>query len=91
MIEKKVKIVNKLGIHARPATLFTQTANKYEAEIEVEKDGMVVDGKSILGLLMLVAGKGSEIIIRADGPDEEEALKELIKLVEEGFGEDKDP
>ncbi len=91
MVEKKVRIVNKLGIHARPATLFTQTASQFESEIEVEKDGMVADGKSILGLLMLVAGKGSEIIIRADGPDEEEALKELVKLVEEGFGEDKDP
>jgi phosphocarrier protein HPr len=91
MVERKVKIVNRLGIHARPATLFTQIANNFESDIEVEKDGMVVDGKSILGLLMLVAGKGSEIIIRADGPDEDEAIKELVKLVEDGFGEDKDP
>ncbi len=91
MVEKKVKIVNRLGIHARPATLFTKTASDFDSEIEVEKDGMVVDGKSILGLLMLVAGKGSEIIIRADGPDEEEALEALVKLVEDGFGEDKDP
>ncbi len=88
MIERKVKIVNKLGLHARPASLFAKTAEKFVSEITVEKDGMEVDGKSILGLMMLVADKDSYLTIRANGPDEKEAIEALVKLVEEGFGED---
>lgn len=88
MKEKKVVIPNKLGIHARPATLFAETASKFQSEVTVEKDGMEVNGKSILGLMMLVAPKGTEIIIRAEGPDEDEAIKALTKLVEDGFGEE---
>jgi phosphocarrier protein len=88
MIEKKVRIPNMLGLHARPASLFAKTAEKFESEITVEKDGIEVDGKSILGLMMLVAEKGSEILIRADGPDEKEAIDALVKLVEDGFGEE---
>ncbi|RKZ00088.1 MAG: phosphocarrier protein HPr [Candidatus Hydrothermota bacterium] len=88
MVKKTVKIVNSLGIHARPATLFVQTAEKFQSDITVEKNGMEVDGKSIFGLLMLVAGQGSSITIKAEGPDEEQAVEELAKLVESGFGED---
>ena len=88
MYEKKVKIVNKLGIHARPAQQFTAIARKFKSEITVEKDGNIANGKSILSLLMLVADYGSEIIIRAEGPDEQEAVEELAKLVEDGFGEE---
>ena len=88
MIEKKVKIVNTLGLHARPASLFAKTAEKFISDIMVEKDGMEVDGKSILGLMMLVADKNSTLTIRANGPDEKEAVETLAKLVEEGFGED---
>ena len=88
MKEAKVKIVNTLGLHARPASLFAKVAESFESEITVEKDGLEVDGKSILGLMMLVAEKGSELLIRADGPDEEEAIKALKELVENGFGED---
>jgi len=88
MREKKVMIPNKLGIHARPATLFAETASKFQSEVTVEKDGMEVNGKSILGLMMLVAPKGTEIIIRTEGPDEDEAIEALTKLVEEGFGEE---
>ncbi|HDM90401.1 MAG: HPr family phosphocarrier protein [Candidatus Hydrothermota bacterium] len=88
MIEKKVKIVNTLGLHARPASLFAKTAEKFISDITVEKDGMEVDGKSILGLMMLVADKNSTLTIRASGPDEKEAVEALAKLVEEGFGED---
>lgn len=87
MIEKKVRIPNMLGLHARPASLFAKLAEQFESEITVEKDGMEVDGKSILGLMMLVAEKGSEILIRADGSDERKAVEALVKLVEEGFGE----
>ncbi len=88
MKEAKVKIPNSLGLHARPASLFAKTAEKFESDITVEKNGMEVDGKSILGLMMLVAEKGSELRIRVEGPDEEEALKALVDLVENGFGEE---
>jgi len=88
MVEKEVKIVNKLGIHARPATSFVQLAEKFKSNIIVEKDGFEVNGKSILGMMMLVAPKGTKIKIKADGPDEKEALEALVKLVEEGFGEE---
>ena len=88
MKEVKVKIPNSLGLHARPASLFAKTAENFESDITVEKDGIEVDGKSILGLMMLVAEKGAELTIKVDGPDEEEALKALVELVEKGFGEE---
>ena len=88
MKEAKVKIPNSLGLHARPASLFAKTAERFESEITVEKNGMEVDGKSILGLMMLVAEKGSELKITVDGPDEEEALRTLVELVKNGFGEE---
>ena len=81
-------IKNTLGLHARPAALFAKTAEDFKSEIRVSKEGVEVNGKSILGLMMLVAGKGSELTIAADGPDEEEAVEALAKLVESGFGED---
>ena len=83
-----VPIVNTLGMHARPASLFAQAAEKFKSEIKVEKDEMSIDGKSILGLMMLVAAKGSELVIIADGPDEDEALEALDELVSHGFYED---
>jgi len=85
---KKVVIVNKLGIHARPATKICELANKFISEIYIEKDGIVANAKSILGILMLVAPKGTELIIRAEGPDEEIAVESIAKLIEEGFGEE---
>ncbi len=88
MKERTVKIVNTLGLHARPAAAFAKLASDFESQITVVKDGNEVNGKSILGLMMLVAPKGSEITIRAEGPDEEEAVEALVKLVEHGFGED---
>ncbi len=88
MVEKEVEIVNKLGIHARPATSFVQLAEKFQSNVIVEKDGFEVNGKSILGMMMLVAPKGTKIKIKVDGPDEEEALRALVKLVEDGFGEE---
>lgn len=88
MKEVKLKIPNSLGLHARPASLFAKTAEQFDSEITVEKDGMEVDGKSILGLMMLVAEKGSELLIRVDGPDEDRAIAALRQLVEKGFGED---
>ena len=81
-------IRNTLGLHARPAALFAKTAEDFKSDIRVSKEGVEVNGKSILGLMMLVAGKGSELTIAADGPDEEEAVEALAKLVESGFGEE---
>lgn len=88
MKKKTVIVVNKLGLHARPASAFAKLASQFESEIFVEKDGEIVDGKSILGLMMLVAPKGVTLTIIADGPDEDEAIKKLVKLIEDGFYED---
>ncbi len=82
-------IDNTLGLHARPAALFVQTANKYpDCEIKVGKDGNVVNGKSIMGLMMLAAAQGNEITIEASGKDAQKALQELVELVKNKFGEE---
>ena len=88
MIEKEFVIKNKLGFHARAAVKFVQLAGKFKSKITVIKDDLEVSGKSIMGVLMLAAAKGSKIIIRIQGDDEEEAMKELGGLIEDGFGED---
>lgn len=80
-INKKVTVKNKQGLHARPAALFVQLANKFDSAITVKKGKEKVNGKSIMGILMLAAGQGSQIIIEAEGPDAESALLELEKLV----------
>ena len=79
---------NKLGIHVRPATQLVTTANKFHANICIKKDELEVNGKSIMGILMLAASQGSEIIIKTEGSDAKEALEELGRLVEEKFGEE---
>ena len=81
MIEKVVKIENKLGLHARPASLFVKTAGQFECDIKITKDDVEVNGKSIMGVMMLAAEKGSEITIKADGVDEKEAIDSLVKLI----------
>ncbi|NQS89301.1 HPr family phosphocarrier protein [Patescibacteria group bacterium] len=81
LIEKKVIIKNKDGLHARPAALFVQIANKYNSEISVSKGKETVNGKSIMGIMMLAAGKKSRVIIRAQGKDAEKAVLELEKLL----------
>ncbi len=88
MYVKKTTIVNKLGIHARPATKICEIANKFKSEIYIEKDGITANAKSILGILMLVAPKGTELLIRAEGPDEVEAVESIVKIIEDGFGEE---
>jgi phosphotransferase system HPr (HPr) family protein len=85
MPSKEITITNKLGIHARPAAQFVKTANRFEAEITVEKDGEEIDGKSIMGLMMLAAGHGSMLIISTEGPQAQEALDALAALVERDF------
>jgi phosphocarrier protein len=83
MVTREAKITNSLGLHARPASLFVKTAARFESDITVEKDGVGVNGKSIMGIMMLAAEQGSTIIIKADGNDEKEAIEALIKLIEE--------
>ena len=81
LIKKKLVIINKQGLHARPAALFVQIANKFDSRITVRRDEEEVNGKSIMGILMLGAEKGSLIIIEADGSDAQQALAELEKLI----------
>lgn len=85
--EVTVTILNELGMHARAATQFVQTASQFPCEVTVEKDEQEVNGKSIMGVLMLVASQGTEIRIIARGPRAEEAGKALARLVESRFGE----
>lgn len=87
-ITKNLVIVNKLGVHARPAAMFVRTANTFDCEIFVEKDGETVNGKSIMGLMMLAAGPGSTLEVRAQGRDAAKALDELEALVNRKFEED---
>jgi phosphocarrier protein HPr len=88
MIALDVKIKNKLGLHARPAAMFVQTANKFQSDVGVTKDGVEVNGKSVMGMMMLAAHKGSVIKIKINGPDETYALEELKKLFDRNFDED---
>ncbi len=81
LIKKEVIIKNKLGLHARPAAIFVQTANKFESEITLKKSNQEVNGKSIMGIMMLAARKGSKVQVTADGPDAEEAIEELSGLL----------
>jgi len=85
---REFTIQNKLGIHARPAAQFVRTASRYQCEVRVEKDGEEVDGKSIMGLMMLAAGHGSVIIVSAEGTDAAQALDALADLVGRKFEEE---
>lgn len=87
MIERDTTIVNSLGLHARPAAQMVRTASAFAAEIELAKDGMAVNGKSIMGVMMLAAECGSTLTIRATGPDEAAAIEALAGLIAGGFGE----
>ncbi len=80
-------IQNRLGLHARPAALFVQTANRFKSEIEVRKGKNKVNGKSIMGIMTLAAGRGSQIAIRATGPDAAKAVASLTLLIRNNFGE----
>jgi phosphocarrier protein HPr len=87
-VEKEIPIVNRLGLHARPAAMFVRIASRYRSEIWVSKEGEDVNGKSIMGLMMLAAGQGSKLRIRCEGPDAEKALEELEELIKARFNED---
>ena len=88
MESRKFTIVNKLGLHARAAAAFVQAASKFSSEIWVEKDDVEVNGKSIMGLMMLAAEQGSSINVRSEGKDNIEAMNTLEELVANGFGEE---
>jgi len=88
MIEQEIEILNKFGLHARPAAQLVQIAKQFNSNIIIEKDGEQVNAKSIMGVLMLACAKGQKIKIIANGDDEESALKALINLINDRFGVD---
>ncbi len=87
-LTRELIIINKLGIHARPAALFVKTANRFACEIFVEKDGEKINGKSIMGLMMLAAGPGSKLTLHVRGDDAHNAIAEIEALVKRKFDED---
>ncbi|SPE62242.1 HPr-like protein Crh [Verrucomicrobia bacterium] len=87
-LTKDFTVSNKLGIHARPAALLVKTASRFSCEIFVEKDGEKVNGKSIMGLMMLAAGPGSRLTVHAHGHDASQALEEIGALIQRKFGEE---
>jgi phosphocarrier protein len=88
MMTRECVIRNRLGLHARAAAKFVQTATRYSSQIRVGREGKVMDGKSIMGILLLAAAAGTSVIITADGIDEHDAIDALCRLVEGGFGEE---
>ena len=87
-VTKEFQVINKLGIHARPAAMFVKIANRFRCNIFVEKDGEKVNGKSIMGLMMLAAGPGSKLTVHADGHDAGQALADIEALIKRKFDED---
>lgn len=87
MIEREAKIVNQLGLHARPAAQLVRVASGFQCDVEIVKDGMAINGKSIMGVMMLAAECGSSLTFRATGADEVAAVEALVALVAGGFGE----
>ncbi len=88
MIEVEVEVLNQLGLHARPATILARKAMEYSCSLEAEKDGEPVNLRSLMSILMLAAGKGSRLTLRASGTDAEQAISELTSLFNNKFGED---
>ena len=87
MLTLSIKIINKLGLHARASAKLTQIANQFDSDIWIEKNDKKVNAKSIMGVMMLAASKGSHVIITTEGPDEKEALNSIVTLVNDFFGE----
>jgi phosphocarrier protein HPr len=87
MMERSVQIVNKNGLHARPAAEIVKVASKFESEITMVRDDLEVNGKSIMGVMMLAAEYGSTLLVRATGPDADQAVSAIAELVERKFGE----
>lgn len=87
-ISKEITVKNRLGLHARPAAMFVKVCNRHKSEIWVEKDGEEVNGKSIMGLMMLAAGQGSKLRVTCEGQDADKALIDIETLIERRFDED---
>ncbi|WP_058453540.1 MULTISPECIES: HPr family phosphocarrier protein [Legionella] len=87
MRETKIKIINKLGLHARASAKFVSTTSRFQSHIEVKKDSQTVNGKSIMGVMMLAANKGCELTLCIEGPDETEMEQAIVELVNNRFGE----
>lgn len=88
MIQQEVEIINSLGLHARPAAWFVKIAAPFASSVFIERDGVRINGKSIMGVMMLAAEKGSKLTIIADGPDENEVLEKLVELFRNKFYEE---
>jgi len=88
MIERVVKIINKAGLHTRPAATIVKLAAKYKCDFFISRDGMNINGKSIIGVMTLAAEEGAELTLTFDGEDEDAASKEIIDLIERGFDEE---
>ena len=87
MISRSVQIVNKLGLHARPSAMLVSTAAKFQSEVFFTKEGLRVNGKSIMGVMMLAAEAGAELLVEITGPDEAAALEAVVQVIASGFGE----
>jgi phosphocarrier protein len=87
MQKREVEIVNKLGLHARASAKLTQLAARYQSEVQMSRSGRKVNAKSIMGVMMLAAGKGSKVVIETEGPDEEDAMEAIVALIGDCFGE----
>jgi phosphocarrier protein len=87
MITRKVNIVNKAGMHTRPASMLVRIASKYKSDFYIIKSGFQINGKSIIGVMTLAAEQGSEVTLKFEGEDEDKASAEIVKFFEDGFGE----
>ena len=87
MLQREVEIRNKLGLHARASAKLTQLAARYQSDVQMSRNGRKVNAKSIMGVMMLAAGKGSKVMIETDGPDESDAMDAIVSLIGECFGE----
>jgi phosphocarrier protein len=87
MQQREVEIVNKLGLHARASAKLTQVAARFQSDVQMSRNGRKVNAKSIMGVMMLAAGKGSKIVIEIDGPDEQDAMEAIVGLIGDYFGE----
>ena len=87
MLQREVEIVNKLGLHARASAKLTQLAARYQSDVQMSRNGRKVNAKSIMGVMMLAAGKGSRVVIEIDGPDESDAMEAIVSLIGDYFGE----
>jgi len=88
MLQKEFLIINKLGLHARASALFVKTSSRFNSDVKLARDDVEVNGKSIMGIMMLAASKGSSVRLTVDGPDETDAFQTISDLIASGFGEE---